>query len=600
MVDERLNEEADEKLDEGMEFVSSQTPWYSPLGMFGKFFSKFFARGKYKDQEAIDSADQQKDPIRPRKPLDGDAVQQTDVIKPTATASTLAGSRSNSLTLPQQEYDRKRRYREYEDMDNYPEIGSAFDVYADDCSQENLDGSKWDVISEDEMIKEEVKDLFENIELKKYLWDIVRNTVKFGDNFLELVVNLNDVKKGIQKIKVLNPSFLYRVEDEFGYLQSFIQEIPAKDDWQAYGGLGIQAKDNNLIPLDAAQIVHFRLWTSDPMHYPYGKSIAAPGRTIYKSLKMMEDAMLIYRLSRAPERRIFYIDTGSLPTTKAEAHIKAQMDKFKKSKVFNKTTGNIEETYNAIAADEDFYIAVNGKGSGTKIETLPGADNLGEVDDVKYFRDKLLAALKVPKDYIVEKDQAPDRKANLSQLDVKFARVITRIQQSVEIGLELIAQRHLVLKGFPLNRVKKLKIKLPAPSDMARKRQLDLDEQKARVVQAVKGLGLFPVEYLYKEYYQFNDNEIKKIKDTLKKEQKDPVLQQMAAGMGGMDPMMGGGMPPPEEPGMENGLGEPAENSPPTQREEELYTPDIEKLYEAGLSPEARQVILSMKYDNGN
>jgi len=192
---------------------------------------------------------------------------------------------------------------------------------------------------------------------------------------------------------------------------------------------------------------------------------------------MMEDAMLIYRLARAPERRIFYIDTGALPATKAEAHIKAQMDKFKKSKMMNKATGNMEEAFNAIAVDEDFYIAVNGKGSGTKIETLPGAENLGETDDVKYFRDKLLAALKIPKDFIVEKDQSPERKANLSQLDVKSARVITRIQQSVEKGLETLAQRHLMIKGYPIDQIKKLTIKLPAPSDMARKRQLDLDEQ---------------------------------------------------------------------------------------------------------------------------
>jgi len=316
---------------------------------------------------------------------------------------------------------------------------------------------------------------------------------------------------------------------------------------------------------------------------------------------MMEDAMLIYRLARAPERRIFYIDTGSLPTTKAEAHIRAQMDKFKKSKVFNKSTGNIEETYNAIAADEDFFIAVNGKGSGTRIETLPGADNLGEVDDVKYFRDKLLAALKVPKDYIVEKDQAPERKANLSQLDVKFARVVTRIQKSIEIGLELIAQRHRAIKGFPMHSVKKLKIKRPAPSDMARKRQLDLDEQKARVVQAVKGLQIFPIETIYKTYYEMSQHEIERIKDKLKKEQKDPVFAQMAAGgmgmgapMPGAPPMDGGPMQP-----MEDGSGEPTENIPPTQESTvDSYISVLDRLCESDVSEAARRAIIDLKADN--
>jgi hypothetical protein len=308
-----------------------------------------------------------------------------------------------------------------------------------------------------------------------------------------------------------------------------------------------------MIHLDPGQIVHFRLHTSDPTHYPYGKSIAAAARVTYKSLKMMEDAMLIYRLVRAPERRIFYIDTGSLPASKAEMHIKKQMDKFKKRKSYNSQTGNIEENYNALAADEDFYLAVNGKTSGTKIETLKGAENLGEVDDVKYFRDKLLAALKIPKDYIVEKDQAPERKANLSQLDVKFARVISRIQKSLEIGLETLAKRHLMLRGFPNVLIDELKIKLPAPSDMAIKRQLDTDEQKTRVVQAVKGLGIFPMSKIYKDYYQLSENEIEEIESGLKEDQSNPIFSQMAAGQpGGMPPAPpmgdpgGGGAPMPE------------------------------------------------------
>jgi hypothetical protein len=286
----------------------------------------------------------------------------------------------------------------------------------------------------------------------------------------------------------------------------------------------------------------------------------------------MEDAMLIYRLSRAPERRIFYIDTGNLPANKAQSLIEKQMEKFKKTKLYNYSSGNIESNYNPLSADEDFYVAVNGKGSGTKIDTLPGAQNLGEVDDVKYFRDKLLAALKIPKDYIVEKDQSPERKANLSQLDVKFARVIGRIQRAIEIGLETIAHRHLQIKGYPYSMISKTKIKLPEPSDMAKKRMLDLDEQKARVVGAVKGLGIFPIEKIYKDYYELTDMEITEIKKQMEKQMEDPVFGPMAMGMPGgappMDPMMGGmpGEPPMAGPGpMEAGGQEGMENIPPTQ-----------------------------------
>jgi hypothetical protein len=215
---------------------------------------------------------------------------------------------------------------------------------------------------------------------------------------------------------------------------------------------------------------------------------------------MMEDAMMIYRLSRAPERRIFYVDTGNLPTSKAEMFIERLKQKFKKEKYYNTPKGTIDSRYNPMSMDEDFFVPTK-NGRGTKIDTLPGATNLGEIEDVRYYRDKLLAALKVPKDYLVEKDQSPERKANLSQLDVKFARTIQRVQVDIETGLENMAKRHLQLRGYPAALIKKLKISLPEPSDMSAKRKLDIDEQKTRVIAAVQQLGLFSKDSIYREFY---------------------------------------------------------------------------------------------------
>ena len=580
---------AAKKLREGGEgytqFADPQRPYNQPYGLIGRFFKKFFARGA---EELADN--QYQDPITKRpvdapKPLAGDTVQANNVIK---VPSEFGHKKTYYPIMPQVEFDRKRRYKEYEDMDGYPEISSAFDIYSDDCTQENIDGTAWDIVTDDEMSKQEVEGMFEETNMNRYLWDISRNVVKYGDIFLETIVDLNNIKRGIQRVKILTPNYIFRVEDEFGYLKQFLQEVPKKNDWSTYGSIGPQLDDSQIINLDPGQIVHFRLHTSDPTHYPYGKSVAAAARVTYKSLKMMEDAMLIYRLVRAPERRIFYIDTGSLPASKAEMHIKKQMDKFKKRKSYNAQTGNIEENFNALAADEDFYIAVNGKGTGTRIDTLPGAENLGEVDDVKYFRDKLLAALKIPKDYIVEKDQPPERKANLSQLDVKFARVITRIQKSIELGLETLAKRHLMLKGFPTTLISKLKIKLPAPSDMALKRMLDTDEQKARVVQAVKGLGIFPIEKIYKDYYQMSDSEIEEAKKGLEEEQKDPALSQAMAG--GLPPPGGVPMGDPAGPPME-----PEENIPPTAAEALDYEAMKSLAIESGCDDELIELLENME-----
>jgi hypothetical protein len=200
-------------------------------------------------------------------------------------------------------------------------------------------------------------------------------------------------------------------------------------------------------------------------------------------------------------------------------------EKFKKEKFFNSNTGNIDARFNPLSVDEDYFVPTR-NGAGTKIDTLRGAENLGEVDDVKYFRDKLLAALKIPKDYIVEFDKSPERKANLAQLDVKFARVILRVQKSIEVGLENIAKRHLQLKNYPPSLIKDLRIKLPDPSDMFAKRKLDLDEQKTRVIQAVKGLGLLSNKTIYKEYYDMSEEEIDRELEAIKEEQEQAMADQ--------------------------------------------------------------------------
>ena len=322
--------------------------------------------------------------------------------------------------------------------------------------------------------------------------------------------------------------------------------------WNSFGYQSTTMEKSKYIGLDKNQIVHFRLHTSDPKYYPYGKSIAAFAIRVFRSLKLMEDAMLIYRLSRAPERRIFYVNVGNLPTGKAEAFMEKLKQKFKKEKFFDSTTGNINEKLNPMSLDEDFFVPHRGN-SETKIETLPGAQNLDKVDDVKYFRDKLLACLKIPKDYVVEHDKSPERKANLSQLDVKFARVIMRVQHEVEIGLETIAKRHLAILGFPQSEINSVKVKLPDPSDMFTKRRLDVDEQKTRVVQAVKGLMLFPDSYIYKEYFEMTDKEIEQIKKEMESQMQEQAAQQMA-----MQPPAPGGMPPPAALG-----GSPTPQMPP-------------------------------------
>jgi len=509
-------------------------------GFFGKFFS-----------------------TRGRKPkrggrLSGDTVKSADIFSDLPGIGISKGM----IHMPQIEYDKKKRYGDYEKMDEYPEIGAALDIYADDGTQKHLNGDILHIDSGSAAVKMELENFIKTTNLRRYIWDIFRNVAKYGDCFIENIVDLNNTSAGIQRLKVLNPNYITRVENQYGYLQKFMQEVP---DVRAAGG----ASDPNnsqgsgkFLDLNKDQISHFRIHTSDPNFYPYGKSIVFPAINAWRSLKLMEDAMLIYRLARAPERRVFYVDTGNLPTSKVEIFMERLKQKFKKEKFFDPTSGQINERYNPLSTDEDFFVPVKGKGNGTKIETLPGAQNLGETDDVKYFRDKLLAALKVPQDFIVEKEQSPERKSNLSQLDIKFSRAVGRLQREVESSLDLLVKRHLTLRGFDKNVINSVEVTLCPPSDLQEKRRLELDEMKTRVVQAVKGLELFPDDYIYEHYFQMNENEIKEVKDVMQAVKDEAMQAEMeqqqamappdpGAELGGAE--MGGGEAggvPPEEPPM--------------------------------------------------
>ena len=509
-------------------------------GFFGKFFS-----------------------TRGRKPkrggrLAGDTVKSTDIFSDLPGIGISKGM----IQMPQIEYDKKKRYGDYEKMDEYPEIGAALDIYADDGTQKHLNGDILHIDSGSQAVKAEIADFIKTTNLRLYIWDIFRNVAKYGDCFIENIVDLNNTSAGIQRLKILNPNYITRVENQYGYLQKFMQEVP---DVKAAGGAPDANNTNGtgkFLDLNKDQISHFRIHTSDPNFYPYGKSIVFPAINAWRSLKLMEDAMLIYRLARAPERRVFYVDTGNLPTSKVEMFMERLKQKFKKEKFFDPTSGQINERYNPLSTDEDFFVPVKGKGNGTKIETLPGAGNLGETDDVKYFRDKLLAALKVPQDFIVEKEQSPERKSNLSQLDIKFSRAVGRLQREVESSLNLLVKRHLTLRGFDKNVINVVEVTLCPPSDLQEKRRLELDEMKTRVVQAVKGLELFPDDYIYEHYFQMNENEIKEVKDTMQAVQDEAAAAEaeQAAAMAPPDPgaelggaEMGGeeaGGVPPEEPPM--------------------------------------------------
>ena len=544
-MDENVN---NDNVNENMgatEFPQSHTygkdaPGYR--GRFSAFWQNFGLGGKKKRG-------------RPKtvQPLAGDA--KTPAEETFADFAGGYGRQGTNYAMPRVEQERRRRYQDYERMDQEAEVGAALDIYSDDATQENTKSELFELSTDNDVLKREVEQFLKQTKLDKYIWDIVRNVAKYGDCFVENVVDLNNIHMGIRRLKILNPNFVFRVEDKYGYLKEFLQEIPNPQNQTSDLNQSFipDKKKKNFITLNKDQIVHFRRMTSDANYYPYGKGILAYGVRVFKSLMLMEDAMLIYRIQRAPERRAFYLETGNLPQSKVEAFVERIKAKFKKQPMWNNQRNSVDYNYNPLTVDEDFFIPIR-NGQGTKVEVLPGAQNLGETDDVKYFRDKLLAALKVPKDFIVEKDNSPERKANLSQLDVKFAKAVHRLQADVERSLNVLLKRHLTLRELPKSLVESVEISLTSPSDMFEKRRLEVDEQKVRIVQAVKGLMLFDDEYLYKTYFGMTDAEVEDMKERMKKQQEEnpqPDPMGMAAPMPPMGGLSNGADPGVEEAGEE-------------------------------------------------
>ena len=544
MVDKKINESGETT------FWSSM---YSPIGTMGGWFAKFFA-SKAKPYIALQG--EEHNPV-PKDPMAGDTIVSHDINKVQTQSSDPQNPLSPALVRNfyqmEVERTRKERYKQLEHMDEYPEISSSFDIYADDATQKDTKGRRWIIETDHPVIKKEVENFFKTISLDEHYWTIIRNQCKYGDCFIENIIDENNPKLGIRRIKQLNPNFIYRVENEYGYLTSFLQEIPSSTRVNSFGAQSELMNKAMYIPLDKNQITHFKINTSDPKFYPYGRSIAASVMRLFKSLKMMEDAMLLYRLSRAPEKRVFYVNIGNTPASKAKAFMTQLQQQLRKQKLWNATTGTIDERYNPLAVDEDLFIPHRGNMQDTKVEVLPGAQNLGDIDDVKYFLDKILAGMKIPRDYVVEsKDKGAERKANLSQLDAKFARTIIRIQENFLHGLEAITRKHLTIRGMPQHLVNELKIKLPDPSDIFTKRKLEIDEAKARVVAAILGTGLFPREVIYKEYFELDDLEIEEYQEKLKLEAEEMAEMMPQDPMMGGDPMGGGG-PPGAEGGAETG-----------------------------------------------
>lgn len=397
-------------------------------------------------------------------------------------------------------YDRMARYSDFSEMEYTPEIGSALDIYAEESVAADENGNVLHIHSDNTKIKQLLDDLFFdtlNVDFNLTSW--VRNLCKYGDHFL-----FNDVSP------------------EFGVINAYpmpISEVEREEGFDPNDPLAVRFRwvtQGNQV-LENWQVSHMRLLGNDAF-IPYGSSVLEPARRIWRQLILLEDAMLVYRIVRAPERRVFKIDVGNVPPEEIPAYMERAQSTLKRASITDQTTGRVDLRYNPLSVDEDYFIPVRGSESGTAIETLGGGTMAGETNDVEYIQKKLFAALKIPKAYLGY-DEGLGAKATLSQEDIRFSRTIARIQRTVLAELNKIAIIHLYCHGFSDNDLLDFRLNLSNPSTIAQQQKLELFRSRFEAAgTALQTPGLVDKTWVQKNIIRLNDDEINNIKKGQKKD----------------------------------------------------------------------------------
>jgi hypothetical protein len=401
---------------------------------------------------------------------------------------TYATITSNAYNLS----ERLMRYQDFQEMEYTPELAAAMDIYADETVASDDKGKVLHVYSDNPKIKQILDDLFYNtlnVEFNLRSW--ARNLCKFGDFFL-----YNDVSPQHGVINAF-PIPVNEIEREENYDRADPAAVRFR--WVTLG---------NRV-LENWEISHFRLLGND-MFLPYGSSIIEPARRIWRQLILIEDAMLVYRVVRAPERRVFYIDVGGMPAEAISPYVEEQKRTLKSSQVVDRTTGRVDLRYNPLSVDEDYFLPVRGGESGTKIETLAGGQNAAAVEDVQYIQKKLFAALKIPRAYLGY-DEMLSSKATLAQEDIRFSRTINVIQKTIIAELNKLATIHLYANGFDSDDLVNFSLKLSNPSTIAQQQKLELWRAKFEIASAGLGEGMTSKHFVRKEILGLNDDQIDEI-----------------------------------------------------------------------------------------
>jgi hypothetical protein len=414
---------------------------------------------------------------------------------------------------------RTELYTDYEIMDMDSIICAALDIYSDESTRKNEYDQILTIKSSDENIKKILHNLFYDIlNVEFNLWPWIRSMNKYGDFYLYL-----DIREDIGIVNV-TPLSSYEVVREEGLDPNNPYDVK------------FSIMGNNKEKYNNYEIAHFRLLT-DSNFLPYGKSLLEPARKVWKQLTMMEDAMLISRIMRAPERRIFKIDVGNIPPNEVDNYMQQIMNKMKKQPYINQQTGEYDLKFNLMNMLEDYYLPVRGTQSGTEIDTLSGIEWTG-IDDIEYLKNRMLAGLKIPKAFLTF-DEGIGGKALLAAEDVRFARTIERIQRIIVSELTKLAVIHLFAQGYDNEDLINFELGLTTPSIVYEQELIALWKEKIELATSIQESKLLSEEWIYKNIFKLSEDEWRNERDSVLDDLKNKFRQSQIEDEGN-DPILTG------------------------------------------------------------
>ncbi len=398
--------------------------------------------------------------------------------------SNYAGGVESGLAYQQVRID---LFRDYDSMDMDPIISAALNTYSDECTAKNEFGNVLKIHHQDDNVKQILENLFYDIlNVEHNLWMWTRNLVKYGDFYLQL-----EMAEGLGIVNVL-PMSTYEMSRIEGFDPTNPQRVkfvyaPYQNPYNAVGQTAKKEYENY-------EIAHFRL-NGDANFLPYGKSMVEGARRVWKQLSLMEDAMLIHRVMRAPEKRVFKIDVGNIPPNEVDNYMQKIINASKKVPFIDERTGEYNLKYNVQNLIEDYYMPVRGSDSGTSIDTLKGLE-YNMTDDINYLKGKMLAALQIPKAFLGYEEET-NGKATLAGMDVRFAKTIERVQRVLISELTKIAIVHLYAQGINDENLTSFSLELTIPSKIYEQERVELYNSKVQLIQQMQQTKMFSKPWMY-------------------------------------------------------------------------------------------------------